>query len=278
MDINIVDFDTSIGIKKPRTMSGMENTSTCPFCNVDALVDIIDTDGNIILLKNKYHVMEPSTQLVLIETDVCKSDIPDYPRQQIRRVIHFGIKHWLAMLNSGKYKSVIFFKNYGPMSGGSIKHPHMQLVGYPDLDPRLMYNPEEFVGIPIISSKGVELNASTTPRIGFSEYNLVLSENAYAMSQEPSTSIPAPLPESMDLMADLIQETITFMKEFFKRPNFSYNLFFYIVDGLIRVKILPRFPTPPMYIGYNIHLRPTSIPTFADKLRKHLKERGYQTV
>ena len=273
--INIIDFNTTIGVKKPRTIDGMQNTSSCPFCNVKELVDIIDTDGNIILLKNKYNVMEPSNQLVLIETDQCHWDIPDYPKEQMRRILRFGIKHWISMLNSGEYRSVIFFKNYGPMSGGTIQHPHMQLVGYPDLDPGLMYHKEEFAGITIYNSNGVELNAATTPRIGFSEYNLLLNDAAYDTTDIHDAIALTPKKESVDVLADLIKETITFMKEFFHRPKFSYNIFFYNIEGKLRAKILPRFATPPMYVGYNIHLRPTSIPDFAQRLSCHLKNSGY---
>ena len=278
MEINIIDFNTTIGVKKPRTIQGIANTIDCPFCDVEHLVNIIDTDDNIILLKNKYNVMEPSDQLVLIETDQCKSDIPDYPKEQMRRVIHMGVKHWIEMLNCGKYRSVIFFKNFGPMSGGTIQHPHMQLVGYPELDPELMFDPVEFEGLKIYEGQGVELNTSTNPRIGFSEYNLVLHDEAYAdMGADAVTAQAAltPREDSLNLLADLIKETVTFMKNYFKRPNFSYNLFFYNVEKQMRVKIMPRFATPPMYVGYNIHLRPTSIPSFAENLKNHLKEQGY---
>ncbi|WP_297965357.1 DUF4931 domain-containing protein [uncultured Anaerovibrio sp.] len=274
MEINIINFNTTIGVKKPRTIQGIANTIDCPFCDVEHLVNIIDTDDNIILLKNKYNVMEPSDQLVLIETDQCKSDIPDYPKEQMRRVIHMGVKHWIEMLNCGKYRSVIFFKNFGPMSGGTIQHPHMQLVGYPELDPELMFDPVEFEGLKIYERQGVELNTSTNPRIGFSEYNLVLHDEAYAGLETEQAAL-TPREESLNLLADLIKETVTFMKNYFKRPNFSYNLFFYNVEKQMRVKIMPRFATPPMYVGYNIHLRPTSIPSFAENLKNHLKEQGY---
>ena len=84
MNINLLSFNVSIGKKKPRTIKGYKPAdSACPFCAVDKLVDIIDTDGSIILLKNKYQVIENSYQLVLIENDVCHSDIPDYTPEHL---------------------------------------------------------------------------------------------------------------------------------------------------------------------------------------------------
>jgi hypothetical protein len=103
----------------------------------------------------------------------------------------------------------------------------------------------------------------------------VLHHEAYADKETTNAVALMPKDESLNLLADLIKETVTFMKGYFKRPNFSYNLFFYNVEKKMRVKIMPRFATPPMYVGYNIHLRPTSIPDFAENLRAHLKNQGY---
>lgn len=273
MNINLIDFDISIGRKKPRTMKGMGHSSPCPFCDVAHLTDIIETQGSIILLKNKYNVMSPADQLVLIETDQCSGDIPDYTPDHMKALISFGIRHWLTLLNSGKYQAVAFFKNFGPLSGGTLQHPHMQLVGFPDIDPSLMYDPEGFCGITVYQENGVELNASTRPRIGFSEFNIVLGENAYDNQQlSPGHLGLTPRQESITTLALLIQQTVSFIREYFDRPNFSYNIFFYMHEGKIRVKILPRFATSPLFVGYSIHLKPTNISTLAKMLRKQIKK------
>ena len=65
MNINLIKFNTDIGKTKPENIINTDNA--CPFCDVKNLRDIIETDGDIIFLKNKYNVIEGADQFVLIE-------------------------------------------------------------------------------------------------------------------------------------------------------------------------------------------------------------------
>ena len=77
MKINRVRFDISVGRNKPENILNKENA--CPFCHPEGLTDILSTgEGGIILLKNKYNVLTDADQFVLIETDRCGVDMPDY--------------------------------------------------------------------------------------------------------------------------------------------------------------------------------------------------------
>ena len=163
MNINLIHFDTSVGVKKPRTML-KSSIDSCPFCDVEHLTDIIEIEDDMIFLKNKYVVVEGSDQFVIIEGSECHSDMPRYSKDKMHRLIRFGLKHWKNLLNSGKYEDVLFFKNYGELSGGTIRHPHMQLVGFPKLNRDLLFDPIELHGEIIFESDGVEINISTTPR------------------------------------------------------------------------------------------------------------------
>ena len=129
MDINLALFNTNIGRQKPENI--VHSEAACPFCEPDKLTGIIETDGDIILLKNKYNVLEGADQFVLIEGSECWADMPDYTPEHMHRLIAFGMRHWARLRRSGKYEAVLFFKNYGHYSGGTIRHPHMQLVGFP---------------------------------------------------------------------------------------------------------------------------------------------------
>lgn len=115
MNINLVKFNTDVGKTKPENL--VHADAACPFCDVEHLTNIIDTDGDIIFLKNKYNVIEGADQFVLIEGRECQSDMPAYTKEKMRHVIRMGIKHWRNLLASGKYEEVLFFKNYGIMSG-----------------------------------------------------------------------------------------------------------------------------------------------------------------
>ena len=102
MKINRIRFDISVGRNKPENILNKENA--CPFCHPEGLTDILSTgEGGIILLKNKYNVLTDAEQFVLIETDRCGVDMPDYAPEHMRRVVRFGVNTWREFENSGKY-------------------------------------------------------------------------------------------------------------------------------------------------------------------------------
>lgn len=237
---NLLFFNSALGKQKFEYTSTLENS--CPFCDRKNLKDIIAEDGSIILVKNKFQVIEDAYQTVLIETDSCDADLSTYTKEHLYKVLHFGVSHWLQMENSGKYASVLFFKNHGPLSGGSLPHAHMQIVGLNNIDYKANILPEHFLGILINRTEKVEFNISTVPRIGFSEFNVILSDIQH-----------------LEQMADYIQIAIRYLLTSFNNCK-SYNLFFYYVKGIIYAKIIPRFVASPIYIGY-------SLPQVTDRIK-----------
>ena len=248
MDINLIKFNTDIGKTKPENMSNANNY--CPFCDVENLTNIIDTDGDIIFLENKYNVIEGADQFVLIEGSGHK-DMPDYSREHMQKVIKFGIKHWQKLLSSGKYEEVLFFKNFGPMSGGTLRHAHMQIVGFPKLNSELLFEVKELQGIKIAEENGVELNISNFPRVGFGELNVILSEGG-----------------SVETFADFLQISVHYLMNFFRKNLSSYNIFFYRAEEKIFAKVMPRFATSPYFVGYNIHFLPRNISQIANEVKE----------
>jgi len=249
MNINLIRFNTDVGKTKPENIVHSDNA--CPFCDVKNLTGILDTDGDIIFLKNKYIVIETSDQFVLIEGSECEVDMPNYSREKMRRVIKMGLKHWRQLLDCGKYEEVLFFKNFGPMSGGTIRHPHMQLVGFPKLKSELLFDPAELRGIVIARQDNVELNVSNFPRVGFGEINVVVEKGG-----------------SHDTLADFLQIGVHYLTNFFRKNLHSYNIFFYHRAGIIYAKIMPRFATSPYFVGYNIHFLPRNITQIAQDVYK----------
>ena len=248
MDINLAHFNTDIGRQKPENI--IHSNAACPFCATDKLTDIIATDGDIILLKNKYNVIEEADQFVLIEGRDCDADMPAYTRDHMHRLIAFGMEHWAQMRASGKYDTVLFFKNYGPYSGGTIRHPHMQLVGFPTFRQELAFRRAEFEGLTVDERDGVTLNLSTTPRVGFWELNIVPADAGATAT-----------------IADYIQIAVDFFMNAFRRPLTSHNIFFYNDGADIFIKIMPRFATSPVFIGYNIRLLPSNLVEVRDRIR-----------
>ena len=250
MDVNLIKFDTDIGRTKPENL--VHADAACPFCDVEHLTDIIDVDDDIIFLRNKYNVIEHADQFVLIEGRECDSDMPEYSTEKMRRVIKMGVRQWKNLLASGKYEEVLFFKNYGIMSGGTIRHPHMQLVGFPRLKSELLFDEAELRGIVIARRDGVEFNVSDCPRVGFGELNVVVEAGG-----------------SLDVLADFIQVAVHYVKNFFNKRTNSYNIFFYRRAEKIFAKVMSRYVTSPYFVGYNIHFLPNNVERIAGEIREH---------
>lgn len=230
---NYLVFDSNIAKNKPESI--VNTNAICPFCCRQQLTDIIASDGPILLIKNKYPVLMDTLQTVLIETDDCNAELSTYSKDHLYKVIQFGIEKWQEMINSKEFASVIFYKNYGPYSGGTIRHPHMQIVGLKNIDYTKHIAAESFQGFIIHQSNGAQLNLAEQPKNGFFEFNVRL-DDLTALTQ----------------MADYIQIVIHYLLHHFHINCKSYNLFFYQLKGQIWAKILPRFITSPLLIGYSL--------------------------
>lgn len=239
MGVNLIRFDIEAGRGKPENIVHTEND--CPFCHPEGLTDIIATEeGGIILLRNKYNVLMDAEQFVLVEAERCGNDMQDYTRKHMRRLIRFGVSHWNRMEADPRYRAVIFFKNHGRYSGGTMRHPHMQLVGFRTIDPTLFPGEGDFVGYTILDEGGVVMNAATRPRVGFGELNIVAE------------------PDALDRVADLIQKGVAYICDNFPRSEDSYNIFFYRLGERIGIKLMPRVPTSPLLIGYDLRILPSN--------------------
>ena len=226
-------FNINIGRHKPENI--INQTAKCPFCDRKNLDGILEKRGSIWLVKNKYPVLEQAFQTVLIETDQCDSELSLYSKDHLYAVIRFGLEKWLEMSASSQFASVIFYKNHGPCSGGTIRHPHMQIVGLEGLNYYDNIRSEHFVGRLIARRQRVEFNLSSQPRMGFFEFNIRLSDMA-----------------NLEIMADYIQIAAHYTLNAFHNACKSYNLFFYNFENTIIAKVVPRFITSPLFVGYSI--------------------------
>jgi ATP adenylyltransferase/5',5'''-P-1,P-4-tetraphosphate phosphorylase II len=227
----ILHFNQAIASSKPNSV---HRDSACPFCDTEALTGILDKRESMILLENKYPVLQDAYQTVLIETDQCDSELSEYPLPHLYKLIRFGVEKWMEMEASGRYRSVLFFKNHGPLSGGSIRHPHMQIVGLNTIDYRDNLREEYFIGKTIAKTNGVTYNLSTKPMIGFTEFNVIIEDLG-----------------ELDQAARFIQITAHYLLNHLRSCT-SYNLFFYYWNEKVMVKIVPRFATTPLFVGYGL--------------------------
>jgi ATP adenylyltransferase/5',5'''-P-1,P-4-tetraphosphate phosphorylase II len=233
-------FNSRISKTKPESIRNRE--TACPFCDRENLTDILAEKGSILWVKNKYPVLEDTFPTVLIETDQCDADLSTYSKDHLHEVIRFGMDKWRELEESGEFTSVMFFKNHGPYSGGSIHHAHMQIIGLHQIDYMQHIRETDFEGLPIDIQPGIECNVSTQPRVGFYEFNVIMTDH-----------------RRMAQFADYIQMLAHFILHHFNRSCLSYNLFFYRLGERIMVKVVPRFVTSPLYVGYSIPQVPNNL-------------------
>lgn len=228
-------YNLDLGRTKPDTVH--RDASYCPFCDVAHLKNIMETRGHMIWLENAYPVLNDSWQTLIIESDDCDGEFCEYTPDYATKLIDFGLEKWQQVKEMGRFRSVVFYRNHGYMSGGTIHHPHSQIVGFENYDYHDDIKLYHLLGTPIIEEDGLEINLSTRPIIGFYEVNLILENKEK-------------LPEFVRYM-QLVAHY--FIHDFVWR-NESYNIFFYDFPGDSRlfVKIVPRFLTNPLYVGYMI--------------------------
>ncbi|RFU66018.1 DUF4931 domain-containing protein [Peribacillus glennii] len=243
-----LQFITQLGKQKPKTIAN--NSTACPFCAKESLENIIAQEGPLILLQNKYKTLENTFQTVLIETDKCEDELSMYSKEHIHRLFAFAIRHWMEMEESGVYRSVVLYKNHGPLSGGTISHPHMQIVGFENVDYKEKIKENTFSGITIFKDDAVSFTLSNHPIMGFYEFNVMIRDV-----------------EQVNKMADCVQAAVKFLLNDFQFKCESYNLFFYHMDSYIACKIMPRFVASPYFIGYMIPQVSNDIESVAEQIK-----------
>ncbi|KRK89256.1 hypothetical protein FD17_GL001744 [Lentilactobacillus sunkii DSM 19904] len=227
-------FDYQAAQGKPENIRHIEGY--CPFCDVEHLTNILAQDQDRIWLVNKFRTLEDTFQTVVIESSEHNGGPSTYSVEQNREVFEFAFKCWHKMIISNKYDSTIMYKSFGPLSGGSLRHPHFQIVGLNNYDVYQNIDESNFTGVQIVKDDQVEMTLSTNPIIGFVEINIAIPGVA-----------------QIDSLADAVQVVVKYLlNDYMGGRLTSYNLFFYQMAGQFYCKVVPRYATSPYFIGYKI--------------------------
>ena len=242
--------------------------TSCPFCDIDGLQNILARDGGCIWLENKFRTLRHTMQTVLIESADHDADFTTYGPDELHHVMRFALSCWGRMIDSGKYESVLMYKNMGPLSGGSLTHPHMQIVGLEQVDGYADIQESNFTGIDVWSRGRVSVNISTDPIMGFFEINVACPEGI-AQSEKAEDIADA------DLFAEALQVAVRYvLNEHHGGKATSYNVFFYHVGGKTIAKALPRWVVSPYFVGYRLAQcnAETTLDHDAERLRELLNQ------
>lgn len=218
----------------------------CPFCDVASLTDVLAREDDRIWLMNKFRTLRGTEQTVLIETSEHDADISTYDTGRNRAVLSFAIRCWDRMIASGRFRSVLMYKNMGPLSGGSLVHPHLQIVGLESVDGYAAIGPRNMEGLRVWASGRVSVNISTEPVMGFFEVNVSAPEGVAESSDAADVA-------DADRFFDAVQVVVRYiLNEHHGGRATSYNLFFYRMGGRTIAKAMPRWVVSPYFVGYRL--------------------------
>lgn len=241
-------FNSSIAKKKPT------NQDRCPFCYQEELGKVLDRQDQMIWVENKYPVLEQAYQTLIIESDWHDGDIPIYSRDYNRQLFSYAVEKFEYLEQSEKFKSVLCYKNFGPLSGGSLRHPHLQIVGLESVDGYAFIQESAFEGLEVQSFRqGARLVLSSDPIAGGLEFNIIISKRSH-----------------LEILADVSQLVLRFITHvYFKDKEASYNLFLYPIKEGFVCKIMPRYVVSPYLLGYGIRQVPSQ--KRLSQLKSHLE-------
>lgn len=246
-----IPFKASTGKSKPNTL--LNNEYKCPFCNRDELRSegrVIKETEDFILVRNKYPVMANTFPTVLVEHTSCDEHIGTYSIEYLNKLLDFAFDYYFQLKESNKYRSIILFKNHGIFSGGSIKHPHMQVIGFEKNDYAENLSPSDFEGETILSNNAIDWNISSKPRSELYEINLILKDT-----------------KRIDILSKYLQKSVNFVLEQLNPKFKCFNLAFYIEEDTIKVKLFSRGPTSVLLLGFGIHQTPDNLSEVAERLK-----------
>lgn len=247
-----IPFKANIGKNKPNTLINRE--FKCPFCDRIALRKegrVISETDEFLIVKNKFPVIENTFPTVIVEHNSCDEHIGTYSIDYLTRLLKFSLDFYNDLESSGSYKSVLFMKNHGIFSGGSIKHPHMQIIGFTQDSYKENLKDSDYEGVNILSNELIDWNFSNKPRSEFYEINLTLKDKT-----------------ELEIFATYLQKSVNFTLKQLNKKYKCYNLAFQINEDSITVKIISRGPTSILLLGFGIHQTPNNLEQLAEQLRE----------
>lgn len=229
--MSYIIFNKKISEQKPNTIRNKK--VECPFCKRDKLARALAQNGECLLIENKYPAIKDTDMYVLIESATCEQNIFTYSSEQYAEILTFVITNWLKMKKQAKYQDVVLLKNCGPLSGGSIKHEHMQILAFKKQSVYQQLEIKHLLGLEVLTDD-ITIRISDFPLNNYLEINL-----EFTLKQ-------------IQKLAIYLQITIKYLASIYKLEEFSYNLFFYEMKGRLFVKLVSRYAMSPIFLGFKL--------------------------
>ncbi|MGO2696142.1 MAG: DUF4931 domain-containing protein [Bavariicoccus seileri] len=229
----VLTFRVDTARVKPNDMYGQ---SKCPFCDRPSLTNILNDSGDFMWLMNKYPTLSQTVQTIIIESQAHDTNLTTYSASYMERLWQYIEECWEKMASSGQYASTVLLKNHGPMSGSSLKHPHLQLIGLEKIDATAMRVASDFEGLELYSDDYCQATLSTQPIMGFVELNIISKRHHHS-----------------PIVSQVIQALVRYILISYQGNRFnSYNLHGWLFEDKQVIKIIPRWVDSAYYTGFGI--------------------------
>ncbi|MDA1674662.1 MULTISPECIES: DUF4931 domain-containing protein [Bacillus cereus group] len=253
-----ITLNTKIAKSKPNTVTN--NDTVCPFCD-DTKPQIIESGlmledrKKMFWAKNKFPLLEDTYQTLIVETNRCGESLATYTLEYATQLFKFIFECRDKLIQTGKYKEVIFFKNHGIHSDSSISHSHSQIIGLNKLSYDYQEIEDSIEGPTVYQNEKIRVTVSKIPRAEFYEFNVTWKKED----------------ESYQYV-EWVQTLIKYLS-IFKGGKFnSYNLVFHETEAENIIKVIPRKPNSVYYIGFGIRQTPNDTEQIAKEIQEFTKK------
>jgi UDPglucose--hexose-1-phosphate uridylyltransferase len=228
---------------------------------------------------------------VIVESPQHEPVLPFLESQQAQQVVRMFRDRIKALAAKPKVRAVLLFENYGPESGGTLTHPHAQIVGTPVIPPHLA---EEVAGMRRFAKKNP--GACLLEKIGSEERRLgkriVVDDGAFLaltpfassypyevllMPQRHTASIAEATEAELTRLGELLPALLR--AELSVQTTLSYNFFIHVAPNPLKshpefhwhIEITPRLVRPDGFeLGTGIAVNPVPPEAAAPALRAAL--------
>jgi UDPglucose--hexose-1-phosphate uridylyltransferase len=230
---------------------------------------------------------------VIIESPRHDPGFAFLPVDHARAVVRMFRDRVAALAKKPKITAVLLFENFGPESGGTLVHPHAQVVATPVIPPVLA---EKVDGMRRFSRKHAEeclletiakeerseksrivlddgIFLTSTPFASVHPYEVLILPERHAVSITDATDA------ELDRLAELLPTVLR--SQFAVAPSFSYNFMVHCAPNPLKshpefhwhIEIAPRLVRPDGFeLGTGIAVNPISPEAAASALRTALSQ------
>jgi UDPglucose--hexose-1-phosphate uridylyltransferase len=218
----------------------------CPFCRghesmTPAEVARVEKGGRWVAraFPNKYPAS--AHHEIIVESDEHNARFEDLPDAVAVTQLYVG--RYRAMRSNGDVAYASLFKNNGAIAGASIDHLHSQLLGVPELPPRIARESEGFAGAvtcPLCADRTNPVIRTATHFVWVAPYASTMIHQQWIVPKRHISEPSELYSDEIGELATLLQSAVSGMSKIASSYNWSFVSFPTTRAGHFYVELFPR--------------------------------------